>query len=70
MRNFGLLMIIAGVVGFLYCSNELGRVDPVPEGLSISRSWEHPAGKLEIGRYAAAGAAMMGILLAMYPQGR
>jgi hypothetical protein len=70
MRNFGLLMIIAGIAGFVYCTGQLGNYDPVPEGLSIGRSWDYPAGKLEVGRYAAAASAMIGFLMTMFPQGR
>ena len=70
MRNFGMLMVVAGIVGFFYCSSELSKHEPVPEGLSMSRSWEYPAGKLEVGRYAGVAAAFVGVLFVMAPQGR
>jgi hypothetical protein len=70
MRNFGWILLLVGVVGFFYCSQELDNWDPVPEGKSISESLEYPAGKWEVARYGAAGAALMGFLLAMFPKGR
>lgn len=70
MRNFGTLLIFAGIVGFFYCSSQLGSAEPVPEGLSISRSLDYPAGRFEVGRYASVGAAAIGVLFAMFPQGR
>ena len=70
MRNFGGLLVVGGIVAFLYCSSELKKHEPVPEGLSISRSLEYPAGKMEVGRYAAMAGAAFGVLLLMFPQGR
>jgi hypothetical protein len=70
VRNFGGILIVAGIVGFLYCSNELGKAEAVPEGLSVSQSFRYPAGKLEVGRYGALAVAGMGVLLALFPSGR
>jgi hypothetical protein len=53
MRNLGLLLIILGVVGFAWSSSRLSTADPVPEGLSVRRSLDYPAGRLEIARYAS-----------------
>jgi hypothetical protein len=36
----------------------------------VSRSFEYPAGRYEIGRWAAACAAGFGFLMAMFPKGR
>ena len=65
MRNFSSLLILGGIVGFLYCQHQLSTLEPVPEGLSISRSMQYPAGKMEMGRAAAAGAAVFGLLMLM-----
>jgi hypothetical protein len=70
MRSFGGLLLIAGIAGFLYCGSQLASLEPVPEGVSVSRSFEYPAGRYEIGRWAAACAAGFGLLMAMFPKGR
>ena len=70
MRSFGGLLIVVGIVGFLYCGSQLGSLEAVPEGLSLSRSLEYPAGRYEIGRWASACAAGFGFLMAMFPKGR
>jgi hypothetical protein len=70
MRNFGGIMLVLGIAGFLYCHNQLSTLDPVPEGLSISKSLQYPAGRMEMGKYAAAAAGFLGALLVMFPQGR
>ncbi len=72
MRTFGLLLLIAGVALFLYTSDRLGSVEPLPEGegLDVGESLEHPAGKLQAGRYAGVGLALFGLLLLLFPKGR
>lgn len=70
MRNFGGILLVLGFVGFLYCSSEMSKYGPVPEGLTISESLEHPAGRYEIGRWASACAGFFGVLMAMFPKGR
>jgi hypothetical protein len=70
MRSFGGLLLIVGIAGFLYCGSQLASLEPVPEGLSLSGSFEHPAGRYELGRWVAACAAGFGFLMAMFPKGR
>jgi hypothetical protein len=70
MRNLGGVLLLAGIIGFFYCSSELSKYGSPPEGASISQLLDHPAGRMELGRYAAAGAAFVGILLVMFPKGR
>jgi hypothetical protein len=70
MRNFGLFLLAAGIAGFVYCSHEVKDYEPVPEGVSLSRSLDYMSGRMEVGRYAGMGAAALGILLFMMPQGR
>jgi hypothetical protein len=70
MRSFGGLLLVAGIAGFLYCGSQLSGLDPVPEGLSLARSLEYPAGRYEVGRWVSACAAGFGLLMAMFPKGR
>ena len=70
MRNFGLVLLLAGVAGVFYCSSQMSRFEPLREGLSVSESLETDRGKWEAGRAACAVGAVMGLVLAMMPQGR
>lgn len=70
MRNFGLVLLVAGVAGVFYCSSQAKQFEPVREGLTVSETLETDRGKWEAGRYACAAGAFVGILLAMMPQGR
>ena len=70
MRNLGALLLLVGIVGFLYCSSRLSDVEPLAQGLSLSESLNQPAGRWEMARYASAAAAGFGLLLAMFPKGR
>ena len=70
MRNLGLLMLVAGIVGCLDCSDKASKAGTVPEGKSISESLEYDAGKWEVGRYACGAAAVFGLLMTMMPKAR
>jgi hypothetical protein len=70
MRNFGGIMLLVGIIGFLYCSDRASKAGEVPEGKSISESLEYDAGKWEVGRYVCAGIGAFGLLMAMFPKGR
>ena len=70
MRNFGSILMILGIGGFFYCSSRLSDAQPLPPDLSISEGLEQPAGRWEMARYACAGAAGFGLLMAMFPKGR
>lgn len=70
MRNFGAVLLLAGLFGFYYCSTRMTAAGPIPEGKSISESLEYEAGKWEIGRYVAAFLGGVGVLMAFYPKGR
>jgi hypothetical protein len=70
MRNFGLILLLAGVAGFFYCGSRASQFEPLRAGLSVSESLETDRGKWEAGRYASAAGAFVGILLMMMPQGR
>jgi hypothetical protein len=70
MRNFGGLLLLAGVLGFLFASSRLSGLDPVPAGTSISDYVRYEAGKWELARYAGGVASLVGLLLAVFPKGR
>jgi hypothetical protein len=70
MRTFGLLLLVAGVAGFLYCSSQLSGADPMPAGVSLSDYLHTDPGRYELGRYASVAAALVGLLLAFFPSGR
>ena len=70
MRNFGIIVLILGILAFFYASSRLEEAEPLPEGLSVSEGLEHPAGRWEMARYACAGVAGFGLLMAMFPKGR
>jgi hypothetical protein len=70
MRNLGAILMLAGILGFFYCSDRLSRVEPLPEGLSVSEGLERPAGRWEMARYGCAAAAGFGLLMAFFPKGR
>jgi hypothetical protein len=68
MRRFGLLLLVIGLGGFFYASSL--SAPPVPEGTSVSQEIQSPAGRIELLRYASGGAALVGLLLSMFPKGR
>jgi hypothetical protein len=70
MRSFGGIMLLLGILGFLYASGKVDEHEPVPPGLSISEALDYPAGRWEMARYGAAGVAGFGLLMAMFPKGR
>ncbi len=70
MRNFGGVLLLLGIVGFFYCSSRLSEATPLPPGMSVSDGLNQPAGRWEMGRYASAAAAGLGLLLMMFPKGR
>ena len=70
MRNMGGILLLLGVAGFFYCSSRLSDMTPLSSGMSIGDSLEQPAGRWEMARYACAGVAGFGLLMAMFPKGR
>jgi hypothetical protein len=70
MRNFGGILLLLGVLGFFYASTQMEDQEPLPPGVSVSEGLDHPAGRWELARYACAGAAGIGLLLALFPKGR
>jgi hypothetical protein len=70
MRNFGGILLLLGIFGFVYAGSQIEKYDPVPPGRSVSEALAYPAGKWETARYACAAVAGFGLLMAMYPKGR
>jgi hypothetical protein len=70
MRTFGFILLVAGCIGFYYCSEQLSPLDPNPAGYSVEQALQTDRGKWEAGRYACAGGALIGLLFAFFPQGR
>lgn len=70
MRNIGFVLLLGGIVGFLYCGSQLQGLAPLPPDLALGDYLRNEAGRFELGRYASAGAAFIGLLLAFFPQGR
>ena len=70
MRNFGAIMMLLGILGFFYAAQQLEKSEPAPDGATLSESLDRPAGQWEMARYACAGAAGIGLLMAMFPKGR
>jgi hypothetical protein len=70
MRTLGALLVLAGIVGFFYCSSQLADMPPLPEGISLERYLEYDAGKLELWRYLSLVAGFIGVILSLFPKGR
>ena len=70
MRNCGGILLLLGVLGFFYASTQLEQVEPLPPGVSVSEAMSRPAGRWETARDGSAGAAGIGLLLALFPTGR
>jgi hypothetical protein len=70
MRNFGVLAIVLGIVGFIYSGDQLKGLPSVPEGLTARESLEYPRARWETARYGAAALVGFGVLMAMFPKGR
>jgi hypothetical protein len=70
MRNLGGILLILGIGGFLYCSNQQSTIAPLASELTIGESLEQPAGRWEMARYGCAAAAGFGLLMALFPKGR
>jgi hypothetical protein len=70
MRTLGALLLLVGIVGFFYCSSHMSGLEAIPEGTSLGDYVKYDAGKFELGRYASLVAALIGVILSMFPKGR
>jgi hypothetical protein len=70
MRLSGFVLLVGGLFAFFYCSTRLSGLSPVPPGVDIGDYMQYEAGKWEMARYGCAVAALIGILLSLFPKGR
>jgi hypothetical protein len=70
MRSSGLILLLGGIIAFLYCTSRLSEMPPVPAAVDLGDYLRYEAGKWELGRYVSAGLAGIGALLALFPKGR
>jgi hypothetical protein len=70
MRTFGVVLITAGLFGFVYASDQRAKAPALPEELGWREALEHPAGKWDMFRYAGAAAGGIGVLFLLFPKGR
>jgi len=70
VRRYGLLMFLVGGLGFYYATSRMQEVEPVPPDIGISEYTRYPAGRWELLRYGLAGVGAIGVLLALFPEGR
>ena len=70
MRTLGGLLLLLGLGGFFYCSSQLSELPPVPDGTALGDYVRYESGKFELGRYLGLCAALVGLLLSLFPKGR
>ena len=70
MRAFGGVLVLVGILGFIYTGDQLAKYEPLSSERTLRESVNHPAGRWEIAHYGAALVGAVGLLLALYPKGR
>ena len=70
MRTLGLAFLVGGLLGFFYCSSRLAGVEPLPASVPVGEYLQYESGKWELARYGCALAALIGIVLSLFPRGR
>lgn len=70
MRLSGLVLLVGGVVAFFYCSSRMSGLNPVPPDIPLGDYFSYEAGKWEMARIGSAVAALLGVLLSLFPKGR
>jgi hypothetical protein len=70
MRNLGFILLLGGILGFFYCASQLSTLTPLGPESALGDYLRYAAGRWELGKYLAAGAAAVGALLALFPRGR
>jgi hypothetical protein len=70
MRNLGLILLLGGILGFFYCTSQMSTLAPLPGDAGVGDYLRNQVGRLELARYVAAGAAVIGAILALFPRGR
>ena len=67
MRNLALIMLLGGILAFFFCQTQLSNLEPLGPNASLSDYVHNDAGRYEVARYVAAGAAAVGALLLLFP---
>jgi hypothetical protein len=70
MRTFGYVLLIAGCFAAYQCHQRMQSLPPLPEGYNIEQSLSTDRGKMEVGRFAGAAVAAIGLVLAFFPEGK
>ena len=70
MRTFGYVLLIAGCIAAYQCHQRVQMLQPLPQGYSVEESLRTDRGKMEAGRFAGAALAAIGLVLALFPEGR
>ena len=70
MRTIGIILLVAGLVGFVVTSSRRGGYDSVEGALKTTFSETERSKKegLEAGRWISAGVAVLGLVLVFVPQ--
>jgi hypothetical protein len=70
MRKYALIALCVGIGGFFYASGRLRDAEAMPPDIPLGEYTRYEAGRWELLRYAFAGLGGIGVLFAMFPQGR
>jgi hypothetical protein len=70
MRSFGILLITAGLFGFVYASDQRTKAPALPEEIGWREALDQPAGQWDTLRWVAAASGGIGLLLLVFPKGR
>jgi hypothetical protein len=70
MRAFGYVLLIAGCFAAYQCHQRMKSLEPLPAGFSVEDSLRTDRGKMEAGRFAGVGVAAIGLVLALFPEGK
>jgi hypothetical protein len=70
MRKYAAIALLAGIAGFFYASGRLRDAEAMPPDVPLSEYTRYEAGRFELLRYAFAAVGGIGLLFALFPQGR
>jgi hypothetical protein len=70
MRTFGVVLLVGGLLAFFYCSTRMSGLAPVPAEVALGDYLQYETGKWELARYGSAMAALIGVLMSLFPKGR
>ena len=71
MRTFGLVLVVLGIICFIYCGDQLAKAPPIPESevaLTVMETLHYPAGRYEAGRYAGVALGLFGAIFLVIPK--